>query len=117
LRRCSNFASHALAPADVAVAIGILHHLDDELASHLLRSIAYALKPGGRLVTADPCFHARQSSLRRFIISNYRGMRVRQFEQYVDPCNKVFHEPSVTLNGNFLLRHSICIMQATSATV
>jgi SAM-dependent methyltransferase len=45
------FAEHGLAPADIAVAVGILHHLDDDLASNLLRATANALKPGGRLIT------------------------------------------------------------------
>jgi hypothetical protein len=31
-----HFARHALGPADIAVAIGILHHLDDNLASGML---------------------------------------------------------------------------------
>jgi SAM-dependent methyltransferase len=111
----SNFASHALAPADVAVAIGILHHLDDGLASNLLRSIAYALKPGGRLITVDPCFHASQNGIRRFIISKDRGMHVRPFERYLDLCGQVFHKPNATLIGNFLFRDSICVVQAIRA--
>lgn len=109
----SNFASHALPPADVAVAIGILHHLDDGLASALLRSIAGALRPGGRLVTVDPCFHDRQSALQRFVVSNDRGMHVRPFNRYVDLCSKTFREPRAAFqNGHFPFPHSICIMQA-----
>jgi SAM-dependent methyltransferase len=109
----SNFANHRLAPADVAVAIGILHHLDDGLASQLLRSIAHALKPGGRLITVDPCFHPKQSRLRRFIVSKDRGMHVRPFERCVSLCGEVFPEPKATLTGNFLFRSSICVTQST----
>jgi SAM-dependent methyltransferase len=109
-----NFASHALAPADVAVAVGILHHLDDELASSLLRAMARALKPGGRLVTVDPCFHPRQSPIQRFIVSNDRGMHVRPFERYVDLCGAVFRDANATFEqGHFPFPHSICVMQAT----
>lgn len=112
----SNFASYALPPADVAVAIGILHHLDDELASSLLRAIAVALKPKGRLVTVDPCFHARQSLIQRFVVSNDRGMHVRPFDRYVDLCSRVFEEPTASFqSGHFPFPHSICIMQATRA--
>ena len=110
-----NFARHALAPVDIAVAIGILHHLDDELASCLLRAIAGTLKPNGRLVTVDPCFHAEQSPVQRFVVSIDRGMHVRPFGRYVDLCATVFAEPKASFKrGHFPFPHSICIMQAGS---
>jgi SAM-dependent methyltransferase len=112
----SNFARHALAPADVAVAVGILHHLDDERASSLLRAVANALKAGGRLVTVDPCFHAEQSRLQRFVVSNDRGMHVRPFERYPDLCGSAFRDPTALFRrGHFPFPHSICIMRATRA--
>jgi 2-polyprenyl-3-methyl-5-hydroxy-6-metoxy-1,4-benzoquinol methylase len=76
----ADFARHALAPADIAVAIGILHHLDDNLASSMLRATANALKPGGRLITVDPCFHPEQSAIQRLVVSNDRGMHVRTID-------------------------------------
>jgi SAM-dependent methyltransferase len=108
-----NFVDHALAPADIAVAIGILHHLDDDLASSMLRAMANALKPGGRLITADPCFHPDQSAIQRFVVSNDRGMHVRPFEHYVELCGTVFSEPRAMFQrGHVPFPHSICIMQA-----
>jgi SAM-dependent methyltransferase len=79
-----NFASHALGPADIAVAIGILHHLDDNLASGMLRSTAHALKPRDRLITVVPCFHPDQSAIQRFVATNDRGMHVRPYDRYVE---------------------------------
>ena len=68
----------------------------------LPRSIANALEPGGRLITVDPCYHARQSSIQRFIVSNDRGMHVRSFDRYVELCSTEFHEPNATFqNGHF----------------
>ena len=108
-----NFASHALAPADIAVAIGILHHLDDDLATLMLHATADALKPGGRLITADPCFHPEQSSLQRFVVSNDRGMHVRPLERYVELVSTVFPQVKTTFQrGHFPFPHSICIIQA-----
>ena len=49
-----------LPPIDIALAIGLLHHLDDEEAVNLLTLIRSALKPGGRLITVDPCFEPGQ---------------------------------------------------------
>src|SRR5258708_30421587 len=82
-----NFASYALAPADIAVAIGILHPLDDNLASGMLRATAKALKPGGRLITVDPSFHSERSALQRFFLRNYRRTPVRPLDLSVQLAN------------------------------
>ena len=112
-----NFADHALAPADITVAIGILHHLQDELALSMLQATANALKPGGRLITADPCFHPQQSALQRFVVSNDRGMHVRPFARYVELVNAVFpHAKAAFQHGHLPFPHSICIVQAIKGT-
>jgi SAM-dependent methyltransferase len=114
----ANLAEYALPPVDVAVAIGILHHLDDDLALHLLRTTVGALKPGGRLITVDPCYHNAQSSLQRLFMSYDRGMHVRPFEQYIALCASVFPEPKATLKqGYFPFPHTICMMQAVRAPI
>ena len=112
----SNFAKHDLAPVDIAVAIGIVHHLDDQIALSLFQAIANALKPGGRLITADPCYHADQSALQRFVVGNDRGMHVRPFQRYVELCGSVFPGPKAQFQrGHFPFPHSICIMQTAMA--
>src|SRR5262249_57483201 len=88
-----NFAGYALAPADIAVAIGILHHLNDDLASAMLRATANALKPNGRLITVDPCFHPNQSALQSFVVSNDRGMAERLYFPYVHLATSPYHTP------------------------
>jgi SAM-dependent methyltransferase len=109
----SNFANHVLEPADIAVAIGFLHHLDDDLALTMLRQAANALKSGGRLVTVDPCFHPDQNALQRFVVSNDRGMHVRPFERYLELCSVVFSRPNGRFKkGNLPFPHSVCIMEA-----
>jgi SAM-dependent methyltransferase len=111
-----NFAAHALAPADIAVAIGILHHLDDELASILLRAIADALKPGGRIITVDPCHHAEQNALQRFVVNNDRGMHVRPFERYKELAERAFLQPQAAFrSANFPFPFSHCVVQAVRA--
>jgi SAM-dependent methyltransferase len=108
-----NFAAHALAPADIAVAIGILHHLDDNLASAMLRATANALKPGGRLITADPCFHPEQSAIQRFVVSNDRGMHVRAYYRYVELAGAVCPKPKAAFQGGHVpFPYSICITEA-----
>jgi SAM-dependent methyltransferase len=108
-----NFARHALGRVDIAVAIGILHHLDDNLASGMLRSTANALKPAGRLITVDPCFHPDQSAIQRFVVSKDRGMHVRSYDRYVELVDAVFPEPkAVFQRGHVPFPHSICIIVA-----
>ena len=109
----SNFTRHELAPVDIAVAIGMLHHVDDETALSLLNATAAALKPGGRLITADPCFHPEQSLVQRLVVSSDRGRHVRQFEHYGELCRAVFPQFRATFQrGHFPFPSSICIQEA-----
>lgn len=109
-----NFKKHALKPVDVAVAIGLLHHLNDEVALAILKAIADTLKPGGRIITADPCFHPDQSPIQRLVVSNDRGMHVRRFDEYSKLCGAVFPDPKAQYqSGHIPFPHSICILQMT----
>lgn len=67
---------------DLALSIGVLHHLDDSDARRLFELAHRCLKPGGRLVTVDPVFLEKQSRLARWIISRDRGRNVRTPEGY-----------------------------------
>ena len=108
-----NFALHHLPQADIAVAIGILHHLNDDLAARMLKATAATLTPGGRLITVDPCYHPEQSALQRFVVSQDRGMHVRPFERYVELCGNAFDNPSAHFQrGHVPFPHSICIVEA-----
>ena len=69
-------------PFDIVLATGLLHHLDDGDAQHLFALAARALKPGGILITADPCFEPMQNPLARFVIRRDRGRNVRTTDNY-----------------------------------
>jgi SAM-dependent methyltransferase len=114
----ANFSDHVLASVDIAVAIGILHHLDDEVARRMLAATATVLKPGGRLITVDPCYHSEQSAIQRFVVSHDRGMHVRPFVGYVELCRAAFPEPKARFTrGYFPFPHSICIVEAIRARI
>lgn len=109
----ANVASHALPKADIAVAIGLLHHVDDSLAVNLLRTIAGLLTPTGRLVTVDPCFHPDQSSIQRFVASNDRGMHVRPFERYADLSRLAFPNARAAYQRGYApIPYSLCVVRA-----
>lgn len=67
---------------DLVHAHGLLHHVDDAVASRVCGLAADVLVPSGRFVTADPCFHADQSRMARFTVSRDRGEAVRTPDQY-----------------------------------
>ena len=75
---------------DLALATGVLHHLDDSYAVRLLELASKALKPGGRLVTLDGCFVPQQPKLARFVVSRDRGEFVRDANDYVKLAMQVF---------------------------
>ena len=75
---------------DLVMAIGVLHHLDDGDAEDLFEVAGSVLKPNGRLVTVDPCFHEGQAALRKFVISLDRGEHVRSVDEYHNLARKVF---------------------------
>jgi SAM-dependent methyltransferase len=65
------------APFDLAIAFGVLHHLDDAQADHLFAEARRLLRGNGRLVTYDGCWVEGQSRIARWLISMDRGQAVR----------------------------------------
>ena len=96
---------------DLAIAVGVLHHLDDPEAVALFELAAAALKPDGRLVTIDPVFDDGQSRMARWLISRDRGQNVRTREAYEALIPKEFnrHEAEV-LHDLIRIPYSHCVM-------
>jgi 2-polyprenyl-3-methyl-5-hydroxy-6-metoxy-1,4-benzoquinol methylase len=68
---------------DLVMGIGVLHHLDDTTARQFMAIAKAALKPGGRILTLDPCFAAGQNPIARFLIARDRGQHVRNADGYL----------------------------------
>jgi SAM-dependent methyltransferase len=110
----ANFSQHGFPLADVAVAIGLLHHLDDDRSRELLSAVVATLKPGGRLITADPCYHAGQSPVIKFVVAHDRGRNVRTFSQYGELVSSVLPQTRMSLDSShFPFPHSVCVVEAT----
>lgn len=92
----------AIPPCDLAIAFGVLHHLDDDGARALLANLYDRLAPGGRLVTIDPAFDPAQSALARALISRDRGQNVRDGEGYRALAPTAFAERRLTVRGDLL---------------
>jgi SAM-dependent methyltransferase len=69
---------------DVAMAIGLVHHLSDEQARQMLMQVRRLLGPHGRLLLVDPVFVAGQSRLAAWLMSHDRGRFVRTLSAYRD---------------------------------
>ena len=67
---------------DIALALGVLHHLDDAASIRLARFAKAALRDKGRLILGDPCFVEGQSPIARRIIMLDRGQHVRDLNGY-----------------------------------
>lgn len=84
------FLSRQLPAFDVAIAIGVLHHLDDDEAGDLFTLAFRSLVAGGRLISLDGCLLDRQSFIARFLIRHDRGRNVRSPAGYVALASRVF---------------------------
>jgi SAM-dependent methyltransferase len=112
----SKFGDHGIDEIDIAVAYGLLHHVDDDVAKALLAAVTRVLTPGGRIITVDPCYHPSQSRLSRFVVDHDRGRHVRQFERYPELVAASLLEPRATfVTGLLPIPHSVCIVQARRA--
>ena len=75
---------------DAVMLLGLLHHLSDEESRALLALSARILKPGGRVVSIDTCFHPAQGRLSRWMSENDRGAYVREPKGFTDLAHARF---------------------------
>lgn len=71
-----------VAPVDIIMMNGLLHHLTDDEARRLLAASVSALSDGGRIFTLDGCYVPGQSLLRKKLLDWDRGRYVRTEDHY-----------------------------------
>lgn len=102
---------------DAVLAQGVLHHIDDSQAAALFRFATQRLVPGGRIVTADPCYHEHQGMLERFLIDHDRGQNVRRAEAYRDLARAAFEDVRCELRSDAArFPYTYCYVIATRGT-
>lgn len=105
-----------LPKADLIVAIGVLHHLDDALATNLIQHAADLLAPGGRFVAIDGCFEDGQSPIARWLLRRDRGQNVRDAAGYLSLASRANVQASIEVRHDLLripYTHSILECRVT----
>ena len=104
----------AIPPCDLAIAIGLLHHLDDAGARTLLANLARRLSPGGRLVTVDGVWEPAQSSVARAILARDRGQNIRDAAGYLALVPPEFSASRLVVRRDLLnIPYSHAVMECT----
>lgn len=96
---------------DCVVAIGLLHHLDDESALQLFKMARQCLSPQGHLITVDCCWSEEQHWLARWLITRDRGQNIRYLEGYKHLASAQFSRVEASCHHDLLrLPYSHTIM-------
>ena len=88
--RVSQFSLAKQQSFDAVLALGIVHHLDDQEARQLFQIAYDALKSGGKLITFDGVWTSDQSPVARWLLARDRGEYVRNEGEYVNLASQVF---------------------------
>ena len=87
---------------DIALATGVVHHLDDEVAGRLFKLAMRALRPEGRLITFDGCYESGQSSFARWMLDHDRGKFVRTQAEYRELASATFSRVEESVRNDLL---------------
>lgn len=87
---------------DLAIAIGVLHHLDDGEARELFRAVGKLLKAGGRLIVSDPVSRPGQNPLARLVMALDRGKSIRNKEGYAALAGTELERIQTEVRSDFL---------------
>ena len=94
------------------MALGVLHHLDDDEALTLFQIARDALKPGGKLVTIDGVYTDDQPHVVKYLLSRDRGRFVRSEAGYRELASKVFSNIESSVRHDLLrIPYSLIILK------
>ena len=101
---------------DIALAFGLLHHLDDHEVLGLLQTLARLLGPQGRILTIDPTLSPGQHPVAAFVARRDRGQNVRSPDAYRALAAQVFDRVECEVRHDLLrIPYSHCILQMRAA--
>jgi cyclopropane fatty-acyl-phospholipid synthase-like methyltransferase len=101
-------------PFDIVLAIGLVHHLNDEEARELYKTGYNSLKRGGTMFTSDNAYYKGQSFMARYISSKDRGQHVRYPDQYQALAFSAFEKVEVIIRHDMIrLPQTTCILKCS----
>lgn len=86
--------------ADIVMAFGLLHHLDEREAADCLQFAYDVLKAKGRFICHEACWVPNQGALSKYVMSVDRGRSIRTEEQYRQLAGKIFNKVDAWVNTN-----------------
>lgn len=89
-------------PPTVALAFGLLHHLDDEEVHKLFQDIFRVMAEGSRLITLDGCLLKQTHPMARLLIRMDRGQNVRTPDAYRLLAERTFADVEVAVRSDLL---------------
>ncbi|MGI8729159.1 MAG: class I SAM-dependent methyltransferase [Solirubrobacteraceae bacterium] len=97
---------------DVAVATGVMHHLDDAQVREMVGGIAEALKLDGRFICLENAVVPGQHRIARAIIARDRGQHVRSPEGYAELAGTAFGSVHATIRHDLLrIPYTHCVLE------
>lgn len=98
--------------ADIVLAVGILHHLEDDEARTLMKTAWKKLRPGGRFISLDGALVPEQSSIARALLMRDRGQNIRSPEAYASLASAVFDRVETATRHDLLfVPYTHCILE------
>jgi SAM-dependent methyltransferase len=82
--------AEALAPADIVMMNGVMHHVSDDELADILTNVRAAMKDDGVLFTLDGCYAMGQPWIAKWLLDNDRGVHVRDAAGYRKVLEGVF---------------------------
>jgi SAM-dependent methyltransferase len=107
-------SADSIPPCNVAIAFGVLHHLDDDGAERLIDNLYDRLAPNGRLITVDPVFEPGQARIAHELISRDRGQNVRDRDGYMALVSSRYASKNIHPHHDFLrVPYTYAVMESS----
>ena len=101
---------------DLALTMGVLHHLDDRLVDQALELAATLIGRTGRFIAFDPGRVPGQPRIARALINRDRGQHVRTVEATESLVRRHFSTVDIDVQHDFLaVPYTHLVVQASNA--
>lgn len=105
--------SYNLPKFNTILAIGVLHHLNDEEIENICHMSSKLLAKNGKFISIDPCYDIGQNSIAHFLISKDRGQNVRDKNGYYSLAKSYFKKINGTLKHRKWIPYTHWIMECS----